>query len=95
MKADIEFKRYIKNDPLQEKEIYFTHNGGISWYLNGDFHREDGPAMVYCDGRKWWWLEGKRYCFEKKYLKALKAYKNRKSWEALKEYKLKKSKQTF
>ena len=26
------------------------------WYLNGDLHREDGPAVEYSDGDKYWYL---------------------------------------
>ena len=26
------------------------------WYKNGQFHREDGPALVYDDGYKEYWL---------------------------------------
>ena len=32
------------------------------WKLpNGDFHREDGPAIEYNNGDKDWWLNGKRH----------------------------------
>jgi hypothetical protein len=27
--------------------------------LNGKSHREDGPAIEYSDGRRFWWLNGK------------------------------------
>jgi hypothetical protein len=36
-------------------------NGTKSWYLNGKFHREDGPAIEWSDGTKSWWLNGKRH----------------------------------
>ena len=26
------------------------------WYLNGNLHREDGPAVEYADGTSRWWL---------------------------------------
>jgi hypothetical protein len=29
------------------------------WYLNGKYHREDGPAIEYADGDKFWYLNGK------------------------------------
>ena len=29
------------------------------WFLNGLFHREDGPACEYADGSKYWFLNGK------------------------------------
>ena len=34
-------------------------NNTIAYYLNGKFHREDGPAITFADGRKVWWLNGK------------------------------------
>ena len=30
------------------------------WYLNGNLHREDGPAIEWADGRKEWWLNNER-----------------------------------
>jgi hypothetical protein len=29
------------------------------WYLNGDLHREDGPAVIYPDGTQRWYLNDK------------------------------------
>ena len=29
------------------------------WYLNGKFHREDGPAVEWANGTKWWCLNDK------------------------------------
>jgi len=34
-------------------------NGRKYWYLNGELHREDGPAVECPDGRKYWYLNGK------------------------------------
>ena len=31
------------------------------WYLNGQCHREDGPAVEWADGTKEWWLNGQRH----------------------------------
>jgi len=31
----------------------------IVYYLNGNFHREDGPAVEWANGDKSWWLNGK------------------------------------
>ena len=28
------------------------------WLKDGEWHREDGPAIVYNDGEKEWWLDG-------------------------------------
>jgi hypothetical protein len=35
--------------------------GNKRWFLNGKFHREDGPAIVYVNGTKWWAMYGKRH----------------------------------
>jgi len=34
-------------------------NGNKRWYLNGKYHREDGPAIECADGDKFWCLNGK------------------------------------
>ena len=36
-------------------------NDSIHWYLNGELHREDGPAIEYSDGEKSWYLNGERH----------------------------------
>jgi len=35
------------------------YKGNARWYLNGRFHREDGPAIIYACGAKRWYLNGK------------------------------------
>lgn len=34
-------------------------DGTIIWYLNGEFHRENGPAIIYNNGIKVWYQHGK------------------------------------
>ena len=34
---------------------------GKYWYLNGNLHREDGPAIEYSNGDNEWYLNGKRH----------------------------------
>jgi hypothetical protein len=29
------------------------------WYLKGKLHREDGPAIEWANGTKYWWLNDK------------------------------------
>lgn len=41
------------------KEI--DQDGNIRWYLNGKYHREDGPAIERSNGDKEWWFQGKRH----------------------------------
>ena len=31
----------------------------IAWYLNGKYHRTDGPAIEYRNGSHYWFLNGK------------------------------------
>lgn len=33
-------------------------NGNKHWYLNGELHREDGPAIEHANGDKHWYLNG-------------------------------------
>jgi len=35
-------------------------NGDNWWYKNGSNHREDGPAVIWENGKKSWWLNGHR-----------------------------------
>jgi hypothetical protein len=35
--------------------------GTKSWWVNGKFHRLDGPAVIYANGTKWWYVNGKRH----------------------------------
>ena len=41
--------------------LHINSNGTKEWYLEGNLHREDGPAVEYADGTKEWCLEGKRH----------------------------------
>ena len=34
-------------------------DGTNEWFLDGQLHREDGPAIEYVSGTKEWWLKGK------------------------------------
>ena len=36
-------------------------NGDKYWYLNGKYHREDGPAVEWVDEAKEWYKDGKRH----------------------------------
>ena len=39
-------------------QIKVDNKGNKRWYLNGELHREDGPAIEYVDGTKEWYLNG-------------------------------------
>jgi len=32
--------------------------GNKEWYRNGEWHREDGPAIEYANGDKYWYRNG-------------------------------------
>ena len=42
-------------------EVRVYENGDKFWYLNGQLHREDGPACEYVTGDKQWYINGKRH----------------------------------
>lgn len=42
------------------KNGLFEHGiGNKYWYLDGKYHREDGPAIERANGNKYWYLNGK------------------------------------
>ena len=44
---------------MTEYKVKVWSNGTKNWYLNGDLHREDGPACEHANGDKMWFLNGK------------------------------------
>jgi hypothetical protein len=36
--------------------LYIDSNGNKHWFLNGERHRTDGPAVEFKDGTKLWYL---------------------------------------
>ena len=42
-----------------EYKVVVTDDGSQYWHLNGQLHREDGPAIIYADGSQYWCLNGK------------------------------------
>ncbi len=43
----------------KEYTVKVYTNGTKEWYLNGNLHRENGPAVEYANGTKSWFLNGK------------------------------------
>ena len=41
-----------------EYTVRVYEDGSKYWYLNGELHREDGPAIEYASGDKAWYLNG-------------------------------------
>ena len=46
----------MKEQPECEVDEYGTKR----WFLNGNLHREDGPAVEYLGGLKYWYLHNKK-----------------------------------
>jgi hypothetical protein len=44
-----------------EYTVKVFDNGDRGWYLNGNCHREDGPAVEYTEGSRYWYLNGERH----------------------------------
>ena len=58
------FARSLSVNNRTDFMISFGHSVNIKhstirWYLNGERHRVDGPAVEDVDGTKVWWLNGK------------------------------------
>ena len=47
----------MENKPTCEVD----ENRSQRWYLNGQYHREDGPAIEHHDGTKYWFFHGERH----------------------------------
>ena len=45
----------MENKPICEIDTL----GNKIWYLDGQYHREDGPAVEMVDGTNKWFLDGK------------------------------------
>ena len=42
-----------------DKQVFVIDQYGNKWwYLNGKYHREDGPAIEFANGTKEWYLDG-------------------------------------
>ena len=73
----------LLDSKIEGPTITFTFEGGQMlkaenygagdkhWYLNGKFHREDGPAIEYANGDKEWYLNDE-ILTEERVLKNLK-----------------------
>jgi hypothetical protein len=50
------------NKPARLKQgKYIDKWGTEEWYLNGRYHREDGPAITFSTGTEYWFLNGLRH----------------------------------
>lgn len=39
--------------------LHIAYNGHQYWYLNGQLHRTDGPAVIYTNGTQFWYQYNK------------------------------------
>ena len=46
---------------MSKPECKIYADGNKEWLLNGERHREDGPAIERVSGDKLWYLNGKRH----------------------------------
>ena len=44
---------------MKEYIVKVDDKGDKLWFLNGNLHREDGPAVEYANGNKYWYFNGK------------------------------------
>jgi hypothetical protein len=54
-------KKYTNKKLKYLRYTILINNYFISFRLNGERHREDGPAFIYANGREEWYLHGKRH----------------------------------
>ena len=45
---------------MKEYVVKVFEDGSRCWYLDGERHREDGPAVEFSNGNKVWYLNGER-----------------------------------
>jgi len=42
-------------------KVKIENNISYHFFKNGKLHREDGPAIEFANGNKYWWIDGKRH----------------------------------
>jgi len=46
---------------MEKSKMVLKDDGTKGWFLNGKFHREDGPAFIWAFGAEAWFLDGLRH----------------------------------
>ena len=59
--TEISGKDYYRLRNTTGAYLVLWSNGTKEWYLHGNFHREDGPAIEGANGTKQWYLHGERH----------------------------------
>jgi hypothetical protein len=47
-----------EREQMSQPEMKIRPDGTKEWFLNGKYHREDGPAFERPNGEKFWYLHG-------------------------------------
>ena len=55
---------------MSQPKMYIGPNGTKHWYLNDQYHREDGPAIEWFDGSKSWFLNGEEVTWKEVFRQA-------------------------
>lgn len=61
---EISADEYDKMTDLIGNHKVLFPDGAKAWYQNGKLHRTDGPADIYLEGEKFWFLFGTNYSVE-------------------------------
>jgi hypothetical protein len=54
------YREYIREHP-KFTGCLINKYGTKFWFLNGQKHRENGPAAIHCSGTGYWFLHGNEY----------------------------------
>jgi hypothetical protein len=46
---------------MNEPYSLTDHNGTVRWFLNGQMHRDDGPAVICANGNQLWYKFGEQH----------------------------------
>ena len=63
--------KLTEENKMIEYTVKVNECGTKFWFLNGKYHREDGPAIEYANGTKYWYLNGEEFS-KKKWKKRIK-----------------------
>jgi hypothetical protein len=60
-----------------KSKLIIDEDGNKYWKLpNGDLHREDGPAIEYIDGDKYWYINGQSHREDGPAIEFINSYKS-------------------
>lgn len=51
----------FKSTKIDKYFVRKYNNGSEFWFLDGNLHREDKPAVIYRSGTKYWYFYGKKH----------------------------------